>query len=119
MYKLPKDFDGVFFIGRRLEFITFSENNVAFAFDKGVSVTVESSLQHQYEANNDSVVVQNVPINESRLMQLLSKTVAEVKGDEKGTLTILFNDGQVLKVFDDQPQFESYLMNDGKHEIIV
>ncbi len=119
MYKLPKGFDGGFFIGRRLEFITFSENSVAFAFDKDVSVTVESSLQHLYEASADSGVVQNVPLSESRLMQLLGKTVAAVKGDEKGTLTILFDNGQTLKVFDDQPQYESYSMNNGKHEIIV
>lgn len=119
MYKLPSDFDGAFFIGRTLEFITFSENSVAFAFDRRVSITVESSLQHQFGSDAEQGIRQSVPLTESRLMQLLGCSVVQAKGDENGTLTIMFDNGHVLKVFDDQTCYESYAINDGKHENFV
>ena len=119
MYKLPSGFDGAFFVGRTLESLTFSENTVHFAFDQQVCVTVTSSLQHCLPSDAEQAVVQHVPLAESRLMQLLGRSVAQAKGDEDGTLTLLFDGGHVLKVFDDQTGYESYSINDGKREIFV
>jgi len=119
MYGLPVDFTGAFFVGRTLESITFSENAVILAFDGRVSVSVESSLRHQFAADNGQGTVQSLPLSESKLMQLLGRSVTKAEGDRDGTLTLLFDNEHVLYVFDDQAQYESYLINDGEHEIVV
>jgi hypothetical protein len=119
MYKLPKSFDGAFFIGRTLELQSFSFNAVLFAFDMNVSITVYSSLQHKFGQFDRSSTVQNVPLTESRLMQLVGHTLTSVEGDANGTLTVEFDNGHVVQVFDDSPDFESYIIFDGEAEIIV
>jgi hypothetical protein len=119
MYKLPKDFDGKFFVGKTLENVSFSENTVFFGFGEHVSVTVMSSLQHQYASESEQSDIQHVPLTESKLMQLPGSSVIKVKGDEDGTLTLFFNSGHILRIFDDLPNYESYSFSDGKHEIYV
>ncbi len=119
MHKLPRDFDGAFLVGRTLESVLFSENTVSFGFGDRVSVTVFSSFQHQCPTEADRPNVQSVPPSESRLMQLLGHTVTQASGDDAGTLTIVFDSGHVLKVFDDDPYYECYSINDGQREIFV
>ena len=119
MYKLPKDFDAAFFVGKTLETVLFSENTVSFGFGDRVSVTALSSLQHQFPTETDQSNVQTVPLSESKLMQLPGHTVTHAIGDEHGTLTIVFDNGHVLRFFDDDPHYECYSINDGKREIYV
>ncbi len=121
MYRLPKGFDGSFLVGRTLERVSFSENTVSFGFDENVAITVTSSLKH--ELLSDSVhtdsEVQSVPLSHSRLMQLTGRSLTIVKGEEDGTLILSFDNGQVLALFDDTPNYESYSIKSGECEIIV
>ncbi len=119
MYKLPKGFDGAFFIGKTLELVSFSVNSVFFSFGENVSITVESSLLYREGAQDDLAEVQTVPIKESRLMQLVDHAVTRVHADEEGTLSLMFDNGHVLQLFDDSSNFESYSINDGSREIFV
>jgi len=47
MYGLPKNFDGSFLIGRSLELLCFSANQVNLHFGLDVSISVTSALCYQ------------------------------------------------------------------------
>jgi hypothetical protein len=119
MYKLPTDFDGAFFLGKTLEFVTFSENTVSLIFNESVSITVESCLEHRGEPDLPPPVIQKVPVSESRLMQLLGHSIRRATGDEKGTLEVVFDNGHVVRIYDDPPCYESYSIFNGEQRIIV
>ena len=44
-------------------------------------------------------VMQSCPVTHSTLMSLLEQTVTSASGDDEGTLTLTFGDGQVLRCF--------------------
>jgi hypothetical protein len=119
MYGLPEDFDGAFFVGRSLELVCFSENQVSLRFGGDISITIESSFSHQQDSSESSGQVVNVPVSESDLMQLLGQSVAEVSASRDGTLVLTFTNGHVFKCFDDSRQFESYHIKRGAIEIHV
>jgi hypothetical protein len=113
MYGLPKDFDGAFLVGRSLDMVCFNQNQVYLHFDINVLITIEDSFSCQDEQ------VVDVPVRESNLMQLLGATVSRVRGDKEGTLSLLFDNGQTLKVYDTTKQYESYRITYEGHDIIV
>jgi hypothetical protein len=117
MYKLPLDFDGKFFIGKTLECISFAAYSVYFSFEDDITVTVESSLQHLVDSEGG--IKQSIPLSESRLMQLVGHAATQVLADADGTLEIIFDNGQSLKVFDDFANYESYAIKHGDIEIFV
>ena len=119
MYGLPEDFDGAFFVGRTLELVCFSENQVSLHFGGDISITIESSFSHQKDSSESSGQVVNVPASESDLMQLLDQSVTEVSASRDGTLVLTFTNGHVFKCFDDSHQFESYHIKRGAIEIHV
>jgi Family of unknown function (DUF6188) len=122
MHGLPEGLDLSFFVGKRLQKITFVEANIFFGFEGNVRITAMSSIQHQQMSDahcNRIGVKQSLPVNHSTLMSLLEKTVTEGHGDEEGTLSLTFNDGQVLRFFDDTPGYESYSFTDGENEYFV
>jgi hypothetical protein len=47
MYGLPKDFDGGFLVGRTLEMVCFSENQMALHFGAEISITIESAFSYR------------------------------------------------------------------------
>ena len=119
MHSLPNDFDLSFFVGRTLENVSFSETTVFFGFGDHVSVTVLSCLQHLLPSDSEEAAYQSVPLTESRLMRLPGHAVRQVTGDSAAALTLVFDDGQVLKIFDNQPCYEAYWVSNGQREIVV
>jgi hypothetical protein len=119
MYGLPKDFDAAFLLNRKLEIVSFAEYTVYFGFADNVSVTVTSSFQHQIGRRDQSAPIQQIPLAESKLMQLIGHTVLHANGDSNGTLTITFDNDHTLRIFDDQPNYESYEISDGDRRIFV
>src|SRR5262245_30928410 len=113
MYGLPKDFDGGFLAGRTLEMVCFSENQMVLHFGGEVSITIESAFSYR-----DAQVV-NVPVHESNVMELLGSSVSGAQGDADGTLSLIFDNGQSLKVYDTTQQYESYSIAYGDKVIIV
>ena len=113
MYRLPKDFDGSFLVGRTLEMVCFNQNQVYLHFDAKITITIESSFSSQ----NDQII--SVPVRESNLMKLLELTVSEVQGEEDGTLLLTFSNGEMLKIYDTSQQYESYRITYKDNVIIV
>jgi hypothetical protein len=113
MYGLPKDFDGSFLVGRTLEMVCFSQYQVYLHFDEKIIITVASAFSYKTD------LVVDVPVQESNLMELVGSSVLAASGEVNGTLSLLFNTGQALKIYDTSKQYESYaIAHDGK-EIIV
>ena len=120
MYGLPKDFDGSMFVGRTVGLVSFSVNTIHISFDGDISITLESSFEHRLGTEEPAqVCVQEVPVEESRLMQLTGRSVESVEANVDGTLTLHFDGGHILPCFDDSPQYASYRITHGNLEIYV
>jgi len=122
MYGLPEGLDLSFFVGKALSDISFAISDIHFAFEGKVWITLLSSFQHQQKADVENYrigVMQSLPVTQSTLMSLLELKVTDVHGDEKGTLSLTFSDGQVLRFFDDNTAYEAYSFTDGEREYFV
>jgi len=118
MYGLPQDFDTSVFVGKSLQLVSFTANTIHLAFDDEVSITVESSFAHDL-GQTGPPTVETVPVRESRLMQLVERTVVRAEARDRGTLVLYFDNGQTFFCFDDLPQYESYSITLGDRQIIV
>jgi hypothetical protein len=122
MYGLPNELDLSFFVGKRLNSICFCEFVINFHFENNVHVMLESSYQHQRREdveNSRFGVQQSLPVSHSALMQLVGRTVASAEGDDEGTLSLSFDDGQVVRFFEHRSPYESYEFGDGEHLYVV
>ena len=82
-------------------------------FGDDIIITIESAFSYKTEQ------VVDVPAHESNLMELLGSVVSEVQGDANGTLSLLFSNGDTLRVYDTSKQYESYTISYGGKVIIV
>jgi hypothetical protein len=122
MYGLPKDLNLSFFVGKRLDQVSFAQSVIFFFFDDKVSITLESSFQHQMRQDVENLrfgVMQSVPVAHSTLMQLVGHSVVSASGDDEGTLKLTFDDGQVLGCIEHRSPYESYNFTDGEHLYVV
>ena len=119
MYGLPENFDGSFLIGRNLEMICFNANQIYLHFDGQVTITIEGTFSHQHAQSESDTAVISVPVSQSDLMQLLEHQISAISGDKDGTLTLVFDDGQILRCYDQFPDYESYQIRHGDKVIIV
>jgi hypothetical protein len=81
-------------------------------------IQVEGSFGYQLTPTQELEIVE-APVLQSNLMQLLGHSTIRAFGDDKGTLTLEFEDGQILRYLDDTPMYESYHIIQGDHRIIV
>lgn len=123
MYGLPKDIDLSFFVGKTLNVVSFATNVIHLKFDGGVSISLESTFQHQQKIDvelNHAGTIQSVYlIQTSSLMQLSNHAVDSATGTEDGRLTLVFDNGHVLHCLDDQEGYECYNFTDGERLWIV
>jgi hypothetical protein len=118
MYGLPKDFHPNSLVGRTLEQVCFSQNQLILVFDANVQITIESLFSHEAPGlvTKDPI---DFPIGNSELMQVLEHAIVEALGDAKGTLTLRFDNGHTIKCFDPYRQYEAYRIQIGETEIII
>ncbi|MBX7074432.1 MAG: hypothetical protein K1X71_14900 [Pirellulales bacterium] len=117
MYGFPKDFDGSFFIGKRIELVSFAAYQIWIGFEERISITIESSFVHENSAEPKSA--QCPPVESSSLMRLVGRMVTSVAADELGTLSLTFDDGQILRCFDDTENYECYRNTVGDAEYFI
>lgn len=75
-----------------------------------------SSFQHQTKRDVEQQrvgIVQSVPVTHSSLMQVVGRSVASASGDDEGALTLVFDDGQVVRFIEERIPYESYTFKDG------
>jgi hypothetical protein len=118
MFGLPADFNTDLLVGRTLELICFSQNTINLHFDEKLTIVVRSSLKYLERTAKTASTIE-VPAFQSNLMQLLEHCTTKVYGDNEGTLTLEFEDGQILQCLDDSTSYESYEIIQGGNRIIV
>jgi hypothetical protein len=117
MYGLPENFDASFFVGQTLEMVSFNANQLYLHFSGKITITVESTFS--YQSGNTQPATIRVPVKQSNLMQLLEHTVSKASGDRNGTLTLVFDNDDLLQCFDSSKSYESYQIKYGNRTIVV
>jgi hypothetical protein len=87
-------------------------------FDNGVSLTVMSSLAYM---GSDGNIQQSENFREAApaVLALLDRTVLSAEGTEAGTLTLHFDGGGMLIIYDDSEHYESYTIEHEGQTIVV
>src|SRR5688572_1390146 len=111
MYGLPPDFDASFFVAQTLTQIWFQEYSMQFLFcedlTEGPTVSLQSAFRFR-SAPDAEVEHGDIPVTDSRVMQLIGKQVRRASGSVDGTLRLEFESGAVLEFLDDNEHYECY-----------
>jgi Family of unknown function (DUF6188) len=118
MYGLPAHFDSALLVGRNLEMICFSSNQVYLHFDGQVTIKIEGEFSYLSDRADMDQKRIRMPIAESKLMQSLEHLISGATADENGTLTLVFDNGHILKCFEAH-DYESYEIKHGNIRLIV
>ena len=118
MYRLPPDVDLSFFHGKTLLQICIGANEVIFNFDGCISVTVMSQLECHF-ADGAREVYEDFRAAAALIVKFIGTDVKTARGNQLGTLTLEFEGGGSLSIFDDSDQFESYTIKNGNKLIVV
>ncbi|MCL2329727.1 MAG: DUF6188 family protein [Phycisphaerae bacterium] len=118
MYGLPQGINLEFFHGKTLIQVCFGACDLILHFDDSVSITVTSSLGCVDSSGNTQQYTdfqQSAPA----VLSLLNQSVSSAQGDDTGTLTLTFSNGEKLAIYDDSKIYESYIINNQGKIIIV
>jgi len=118
MNGLPSGIDLSFFHKKTLLQVCIGANDLILNFDEFVKITITSHIgwteswgtHDTYESFRNSASV---------IVNLLGKKITSVTGDDKGTLSLTFDGGGCLSVYDDSKQYESYVIKNGDKLIVV
>lgn len=112
MYGLPKDINLAFFCGKTLLQACFGAHDFIMNLDGGISLTVTSSIGciiSEGEIRKFEEFRHAAPM----LLALVGRVILSAKGDEAGTLTLRFDGGGIISIYDDSKEYESYIINNG------
>ena len=118
MYGLPKNINFDFFLEKTLLQICIGAHDLIFNFDGNVSITIASSIgfscsNSKLQKTNDFCQIA------STIAVLINHTIASVEGDEAGTLTLKFDSGEIITIYDDSKEYESYTIKNQEQIIVV
>jgi len=98
MYGLPHDFDATALVGRTLDVICFTANQVTFDFDGDFHITVDGAFTHGEESSEPSHLMRQVPVEESGLMRMAGASITDASAIDGGTLRLLFSRSTARRV---------------------
>ena len=118
MYGLPQNVNLAFFAGRTLLQVCIGAHDLILNFDGNVSVTVTSSVGC---IGPDGAIQQyvNFRLAAPAVLDLLNHVIVSAEGDQEGTLTLKFQDGGTLSIYDDSKEYESYIIRSNEQVIVV
>lgn len=117
MHGLPKDIDVSFFIGQALTQLCFGGNDLLLNFGDDLSVSVTSRVE--LEGHGSRSEIEDFKVEGAPLLALIERTIEAATPHVDGTLELRFDGGMVLRLFDDSPNYESYVIWHGKETIAV
>ena len=118
MYGLPTNINLDFFLEKTLLQICIGAHDLILNFDGNVSVTITSSIEFScskcsFQKTNDFRRIA------STIAVLINQTIVSVEGNEAGTLTLKFDSGGIVTIYDDSKEYESYTIKNQKQIIVV
>jgi hypothetical protein len=118
MYGIPIDFPKDIFLGKTIEMISFSVNQVTVHFDADISISIESSFS--LTSSGEECTVQVFPLKSSNLIRIIGQRVEDIKfEDSYKTVLIFLTEGDELRCYDDSTEYESLKINLPDREIII
>ena len=119
MYGLPPDFDANVFVGRELERICFTANSVIFHFDRNILIDTSYDFAHYSGMEGKAEDIQQIPVSESSVMQIIGHKVEHAEAERDGTLLLRFDNDKHLVFYDAGQQYEAYYIKIGDKTTIV
>jgi hypothetical protein len=117
MYGLDVDTDISFLLGKELLQIGIGRFGVGLDFVKDVSIYIECRFEMISQGHLEETA--ELPMAACPLLRLLGAKVSKVDIRENGTLQVGFSSGDILKVYDSNPDTESYTITWGTNGSIV
>ena|SRR6266480_5741145 len=118
MYGLPKDLDLSFLHGKELLQVCIGMHQVILNLEDQVTISVESEYAHRAK-NGEAIRYKDCRLSASMLCSLLGFSIITASGKPDGTLTLRFSNEELLEIFDDSKEFESYQIKQGPRLIVV
>jgi hypothetical protein len=109
MYGVPEDLEIPSLVGDRLDHITTYEYQVAFTFDRGTTLTVQSEVD--VVAHDGHLIArwdQTGKWSSVRFQECLGVTVEGFTVPNRNELRIQLHEGWVLRLYDNSTQYESF-----------
>jgi hypothetical protein len=120
MNRIPADVDISVLNDHTLEMICFNANQIYFHFDGHISIVAETNFKYEQSPGGNDTSEISIPATQSDLMKLLEHRVSNSLIEEQHILTIVFDNGHVLRFSDTAPGlYESYRLTIGNRTIIV
>jgi len=114
MYGVPKNLDLRRFVGATLIQIGVGEFQLQFHFHTGVSIGVEGGWELRNAAGEVvDQAMENRLRSEYRVHRILGRDVVGTEIDPPRSITLDFDDGHRLQVFDDDEHYESFSIQPG------
>jgi hypothetical protein len=109
MYGLRKDIDLGFLRDREVIQVAIGVYQIQFGFDEDVRISVEGQFAY-FDGQEEWVwkPEQGAAQIAARTVALLGATIQSFEGQENGTLTLMFSNGQRLTIVDNSKEYESY-----------
>ena len=118
MYRVPANLDLHRLMGATLTQLAIGEFQIQFRFTPEVEIAVEGHWELRDQAGHIIDQAQrNADRKAYRVHQLLGHQIVNTRVDPPKSLTLEFDDGQRLQVFDSKPEFESFTIQPG--EVVV
>lgn len=110
MHGIPIDFPKDVFLGKTIEMISFSLNQMTIHFNDNIFISIESSFS--LNKTEEKCDIQIIPVKNSNIMKIIGQKVVDVKiEDSNKTIFILLTDGYELRCYDDSSNYESLKIN--------
>ena len=120
MFGLDVDTDVSGLAGCRLESIDLTEHQVQLRLDSrnGITLSIESAFAIA-PGGGDRSMFDRPRDGAQALADRLGVEVVEARVTQPGTLTLRWDDGSILEVFDSNEHYESYQIQLGERLIVV
>jgi hypothetical protein len=106
MHGLPEGFKTDFLCERTLDLICFTRYQVYFHLSRECLISVEG------EISLDQSGRLSLPTSLSDIYPLIDQRITAASGRADGRLSLVFEKGQTLFIYDSSEQFESYSISD-------
>src|SRR5229473_4212696 len=112
MYGLPSNIDLTFLHGRELLQVCIGMHQVILNFYGQLSISIESEYAHR-SRSGEVTRYEDCRLSASMLTSFVGLKISRATGTIDGTLTLCFSNEDVLEIYDDSKQHESYQIRNG------
>jgi hypothetical protein len=118
MYGIPEEIDWSFAVGRELLMVCVGQHQVVLRFHGEVTITIEGGFEH-VSSKAGAKGEGGLPQRAASLMSLIGTTVQAIRAEDARTLWIGFSNGEGLRIYDSNSNYEAFQITAPGVDIIV